>query len=162
MSITQISEAAWPGILKVQDEAYTGVAPEGLDVLKSKWKASPHTCFVFQSAKNHIGGYLLAHPWDAPEPPKLFEQHTPCSSGHGLYLHDLAVSQHSRGLGIGKQLATEFLNVAKALKFKRVLLVAVQDSEGFWAASGFTEVTESQVCSSYGPNAKLMSVNLQV
>ena len=161
MSITPISEAAWPGILKVQDEAYTGVAPEELDVLKSKWQASPQTCFVFQLPNNHIGGYLLAHPWDAPQPPKLFEQHTPPSSGHGLYLHDLAVSQHSRGLGIGKQLATEFLNVARALKFKRVLLVAVQGSEGFWSGLGFTEEAESQVCSSYGMQAKLMSVNLQ-
>ena len=162
MSITQISQALWPGILKVQDEAYTGVAPESLEVLKSKWLASPQTCFVFQLANNHIGGYLLAHPWDAHQPPKLFETHDSCTSGHGLYLHDLAVSQYSRGLGIGRQLATEFLNVAKALKFKRVLLVAVQGSEGFWSALGFTEVSDAKVCSSYGPNAKLMSVNLQV
>jgi ribosomal protein S18 acetylase RimI-like enzyme len=131
VSIAPISAAAWPGIIKVQDEAYTGVAPESLEVLKSKWQASPQTCFVFQLPNNHIAGYLLAHPWDAPEPPKLFESHDPSSSGQGLYLHDLAASKHLRGLGVGKQLASTLLKSAKALRFKRVLLVAVQGSQGF-------------------------------
>lgn len=160
MSIAPISAAAWPDILKIQDEVYTGVAPETLEVLKSKWQASPQTCFVFQLPNNHMTGYLLAHPWDALEPPKLFESHDPSSSGQGLYLHDLAVSKHSRGLGVGKQLASTLLKAAKALRFKRVLLVVVQGSQGFWSSLGFTEIADGKVCASYGDDASLMLINL--
>jgi len=36
MSIVEISEKSWQGILQVKMEAYTGVPSEEVDVLKSK------------------------------------------------------------------------------------------------------------------------------
>jgi len=161
MTITKITEESWKGILKVQDEAYTNVPSEELDILKSKWEASPGTCLVFRSSSKDIIGYLLSHPWGSDEPPKLFEKHLPCSSGHILYLHDLAVSQASRGLGVGKQLASRLLHLSKLQKFNRILLVAIQGSESFWFNLGFREVKDISVCSSYGFNAKLMSLNVK-
>ena len=74
MSIVEISEKSWQGILQVQEEAYTGIPSEEVDVLKSKWKASPETCFVFQSSRSEVLKYLLTHPWNSDEPPKLFEK----------------------------------------------------------------------------------------
>jgi len=161
MAITKISKESWKGILKVQDEAYTHVPSEDLDILKSKWAASPETCLVFRSNSGDILGYLLSHPWNSDEPPKLFEKHSFCSSGHILYLHDLAVGQASRGLGIGKQLANRLLQLSKLQKFNRILLVAIQDSESFWFSLGFRKVQGASVCSSYGFNAKLMSLNIK-
>ena len=161
MSIVEISEKSWQGILKVQEEAYTGVPPEEVDVLKSKWKASPETCFVFQSSSNEILGYLLAHPWNSDEPPKLFEELPRKSAGDTLYLHDLAVSNNARESGIGKQLSSKLIEVAKLRQFNRVLLVAVQGSGGYWSKFGFREVHNASICSSYGTNAKLMSLNVQ-
>ena len=161
MTISNITDESWKGILKVQDEAYTHVPSETLDVLKSKWEASPETCFVFRSNSKDIVGYLLSHPWGSDEPPKLFEKHSPCLSGHTLYLHDLAVRQSSRGLGVGKQLANRLLHLSTLKKFNRILLVAIQGSEDFWFNLGFREVNNVSVCSSYGFNAKLMSLNVK-
>ena len=160
MFITEISEDSWNGILRVQEEAYTDVPPEEVNVLKSKWKASPETCFKFQSENKKIVGYLLAHSWNSDEPPKLFEELPKDSFGTILYLHDLAVSSRVRGMGVGKQLLKKLLDTAKKKRFERILLVAVQNSEGYWSSLGFSEIPNIPVCSSYGSKAKLMYRNI--
>lgn len=160
MSIVEISEKSWQGILQVQMEAYTGVPSEEVDVLKSKWKASPETCFVFQSSRNQVLGYLLAHPWNSDEPPKLFEKLPRKSAGDTLYLHDLAVRTNARKSGIGLQLSSKLIEVAKVRQYNRVLLVAVQESGGYWSKFGFREVHNVSICPSYGKNAKLMAFNV--
>jgi len=160
MFLTEISEGSWNGILRVQEEAYTDVPPEDVNVLKSKWNSSPETCFIFQSENKNILGYLLAHSWNSDEPPKLFEELPKGSFGTILYLHDLAVSKSSMGMGVGKQLANKLLDTARSRGFKKVLLVAVQGSEGFWSSLGFSEILNVPVCSSYGNNAKLMHWNV--
>jgi len=162
MPVTKISENSWKGILSVQEEAYTGVPPEDVNVLKSKWKASPETCFLFQTDDKDIVAYLLAHSWNSSEPPKLFKELPENLSGDVLYLHDLAVATRGRGLGVGKKLFKKLLETATSMKFKMVLLVAVQGSEGFWLSLGFLEVKNVTVCPSYGVNAKLMSLVTEI
>jgi len=159
MFISKISDNSWHGILKVQEEAYTGIPPEELNVLKSKWKASPETCFVFKSINEEIIGYLLSHSWNSNVPPKLFEELPTKTTGDILYLHDLAVSNTARGLGVGKQLSNKLLEIAKLHKFKRVLLVAVQESGSYWFNLGFREIHNVPICPSYGTSAKLMSLD---
>ncbi len=161
MSISEISENSWQGILKVQADAYADILQEEIDVLKSKWKASPETCFVFQGPDNEILGYLLAHPWNSDEPPKLFEALLHKPAGDILYLHDLAVRRKARGFGVGKQLSSTLIEIAKLKKFERILLVAVQGAEGYWFKVGFREVHNIFLGPSYGINAKLMSFDAQ-
>jgi len=161
MSIVVISENSWQGILQVQEEAYTDIPLEEVDVLKSKWKASPETCFVYQDSENKILGYLLAHPWNSDKPPKLFETLPDSSAGDTLYLHDLAVSSNARGLGVGRKLSNKLLEVAKLKKFSRVLLVAVQGAADYWCNFGFREVHNVSVSQRYGANAKLMKFEAQ-
>jgi ribosomal protein S18 acetylase RimI-like enzyme len=168
MMITEISKASWGEILHIQEEAYTGVPPEEVDVLKSKWEISPESCFVFRADDGNILAYLLAHSWNSLEPPKLFDKTPADSMGDILYLHDLAVSNRARGMGIGKQLAKKLIESAKEkqldkqckAKYKKILLVAVQDSSRFWSGLGFCEVLQVPVCSSYGDDAKLMLLNI--
>ena len=64
---------------------------------------------MYQNFENKILGYLLAHPWNSDETPKLFEKFPNKSVGDTLYLHDLAVSSNSRGLGVGRQLLNNLL-----------------------------------------------------
>lgn len=158
MPITEISENCWGDILRIQEEAYTGVPPEDIDVLKSKWEVSPESCFVFRAEDEQVLAYLLAHSWNSLEPPKLFEQVPVDSAGEILYLHDLAVSNRARGVGMGKQLTKKLIEIAKGLRYKKVMLVAVQGSSRFWSSLGFREVLYVPVCSSYGDDAKLMSL----
>lgn len=160
MTISQITNESWSDILGVQEEAYTGLPPEDISVLKSKWSASPETCFIAKTEDEVIQGYLLAHPWNSDEPPKLFEALPIGSGGPILYLHDLAISSGARAMGVGKQLSRKLLDIAKSKGFEKVLLVAVQGSEGFWSGLGFNEIPNVPVCSSYGSNAILMELKV--
>lgn len=160
MSIVQITESSWDGILKVQEEAYTELPPEDVSVLKSKWLASPNTCSIYSSNDNKILAYLLSHPWNSDSPPKLNEEAPVNNQALNLYLHDLALSDEARGRGIAKALVENLINRAKAQGFTKILLVAVQGSSSFWAKFGFMVIVNAAICPSYGSSAKLMALEL--
>ena len=146
----------WGGILEIQDEAYHEVGPEELDVLKSKQSVSPDTCFVCVSDQGETLGYLLAHPWNGSEPPKLFEPLSDTGNSDSLYLHDMAVSPHSKGQGIGRSMMVKLIEVAELKEVKRITLVAIQDADSFWTLLGFKVISGTNICSSYGENAVFM------
>ncbi len=156
MLIQEIEDKHWPNILKIQDESYQDFGAEELDVLKSKYEASPNTCFVCSSSNGELLGYLLAHPWSGTFPPKLFEPLPNIEQGEYLYLHDMAISPQSKGKGIGRMMASKLFGVAQNKGINRVILVAVQGSESFWSKVGFHEVNWGDECSSYGESAILM------
>ncbi|MEH6450624.1 MAG: GNAT family N-acetyltransferase [Oleispira sp.] len=159
MPISVISENSWNSILKIQEEAYTEVLPEDIKVLKSKWIASPNTCAVYLNNDNEILAYLLAHPWASEIPPKLHEN-TPITNSQNLYLHDLALAKEARGKGIAKNLVVNLIEGAKSQGFARILLVAVQGSDMFWAKFGFLVIPDALICPSYGNDSKLMKLEL--
>lgn len=161
MSICEISEDSWRGISIVQSEVYPERFVENTGVLKSKWKASPKTCFVFKNDDDAISGYLLAHPWNSNKPPRLFEKLPQEFTGEILYLHDLAVRKDARGLGVGKKLYQMLLEVAKAQEFKSVMLVAVQGAENYWFKLGFLEMSNESSCLGYGKSSKLMILDIR-
>jgi len=161
MSISLITENSWHEILKVQEEAYTELPPEDVNVLKSKWLSSPNTCAVYLNHENVVIAYLLAHPWASETPPKLHEN-SPITTSVNLYLHDLALAHEARGKGIARKLVDNLIEHAKAQGFTKILLVAVQNSAEFWAKFGFSEIPNAIICSSYGDNATLMALKLKV
>lgn len=156
MPITTISSSSWQGIINVQKEAYTNDIVETIEVLQSKWQASPNTCFIYQDNNHDILGYILAHPWNSYNPPKLFEVLAADSAGDILYLHDLAVSGKARGLGVGKQLSNKIIDIATSQPFLSIMLVAVQGAEDYWFNLGFRAIDNKSINASYGKNAKLM------
>ena len=159
MSIHLITENSWIDILKIQEEAYVEIEPEDVNVLKSKWLSSPKTCAVYKEGSN-TSAYLLAHPWPSETPPKLHEE-CPITASLNLYLHDLALARESRGKGVAKKLVENLIDIAKAQGFNKILLVAVQNSGGFWSKFGFLSMPSSEICPSYGENAQLMSLKLE-
>jgi GNAT superfamily N-acetyltransferase len=159
MPISVISESSWNSILKIQEEAYTEVLPEDIKVLKSKWISSPNTCAVYLNNDNEILAYLLAHPWASEIPPKLNEN-TPITNSQNLYLHDLALAKEARGKGIAMNLVVNLIEGAKSQGFARILLVAVQGSDMFWAKFGFVVIPYALICPSYGNDSKLMKLEL--
>lgn len=161
MPIVQVSEKSWDGILRIQEQAYTDLPPEDENVLRSKWLASPDTCFIYTSNEGNILAYLLAHPWASDSPPKLNEETAKNNKTSNLYLHDLALSNEARGKGIAHALVKNIIAHAKQHGFIKVLLVAVQESHLFWAKHGFTIVERAAICPSYGRAAKLMVLELK-
>jgi len=160
MPIIQISEKSWDGILRIQEEAYTDLPPEDVNILKSKWLSSPDTCSIYSSNEDTILAYLLAHPWANDSPPILNEEVPINNRASNLYLHDLALSNEARGKGIAKALVENLVSNAKQQGFIKVLLVAVQESHFFWAKYGFMVVDGAAICPSYGSAAKLMVLEL--
>lgn len=155
MPISLINENAWVEIVNIQDKAYAGILPEDAHVLKSKWLSSPKTCAVYLGLNNSISAYLLAHPWSGEIPPKLNEISV-ITGNEYLYLHDLALAEEARGKGIAKKLVENLIDTAKTQGFKKILLVAVQHSGGFWGKFGFLQIPTATICPSYGHEAKLM------
>ncbi|ENM5903626.1 GNAT family N-acetyltransferase [Vibrio mimicus] len=154
MSIESIVETTWSEILKLQAEVYHLVEPESLEVLRDKWLRSPSSCFTYRD-NEQLMGYLLAHSWNSRTPPKLFNKLPKDTEGSILFLHDLAISNHTFGKGIGSKMIEHLMNVATSLGYREILLVSVQDSVQFWQKQGFTTV-EQEVCNSYGDSAQLM------
>ena len=109
---------------------------------------------------NHISAYLLAHPWSSEIPPKLHEE-CPITASLNLFLHDLALTRDSRGKGIAKKLVNNLIDIGKAQRFDKILLVAVQNSSVFWSKFGFLNIPKAVICPSYGHNAKLMVLELR-
>ncbi len=154
MPIQGITASTWPDILQLQQEVYLSVEPETLDVLQSKWLASPETCFVYQES-NRVTGYLLAHSWNSELPPKLFTPLPEGSEGSVLFLHDLAVHKGSSGKGIGRALTDQLVDLAQLKGYEQILLVAVQNSVRFWLKQGF-QLVNQPVNACYGEGAQLM------
>ena len=109
---------------------------------------------------NNILAYLLAHPWPNEIPPKLYEE-CPIAISLNLYLHDLALARESRGKGIANKLVKNLIDIARTQEFNKILLVAVQNSGGFWSKFGFLNIPNAVICPSYGHNAKLMVLKLK-
>lgn len=167
MAISAISEISWREIFNIQKESYRRELLEEVDVLKTRWQASPETCFVSKGSEKEVLGYVLAYPWSLSRPPKVSEKlPVPAIGGSPvadtLYLHDLAVSKDARGLGVGKQLINKILKVAKLQNFRRIMLVAVDGADSFWFNFGFREVERDFSCPSYGDDAKLMALQLTI
>ncbi|MEZ7206800.1 GNAT family N-acetyltransferase [Pseudoalteromonas sp. DY56-GL79] len=158
MTYYAIEDASWPEILTLQNQAYHDVAPETVDILKSKWMRSPKSCFVFKQHRA-VNAYLLAHPWYDEKPPSLFTllpEQPPSSS---LFLHDLVVSQAVSGQGIGALMIKRLVELAIQMGYCRIRLVAVQNSVGFWLKLGFVS-KPIKVCKSYGEDAQLMEMKV--
>lgn len=162
MSIKPVDENTWAGILSVQSEVYLQVEPETIEVLQSKWRRTPQCCFVYQYEESVLG-YLLAHSWDKQAPPKLFKPLPEQSSvlNPYLFLHDLAISEKAAGQGIGSQLVSHLISIAKTMDFDEIRLVAVQGSASFWKTMGFSEVDKQSISPTYGEGAKMMRYVLE-
>ncbi len=160
MSISLITENSWDDIVRIQEESYTDVAPEDVNILKNKWHSSPQTCAVYLDHKGKVLAYLLAHPWASEIPPKLNEKISVAYSST-LFIHDLALSLEGRGKNIGRVLVQNLIDNAQDQSFVKILLVAVQNSTGFWAKFGFKNIPNENICSSYRTTSQLMVLELK-
>jgi len=59
-----------------------------------------------------------------------------------FYVHDVAVAPRCRGTGVGRVLVRRLLDLARAARFTRAELVAVQGAAPFWERFGFRAVRE--------------------
>ena len=137
MSIRPINASDWPIIMAIQAQCYVELTPESLMVMQSKWQSAPASCLVFEH-KNEVLAYALVHPWPRGDAPSLDTEIPTHISTDSWYLHDMAISPHAQGMGIGKQLLTYIVRQATALSIQGIGLVAVQGAHTYWQQQGFT------------------------
>lgn len=154
-TLAEITDASWPQIIRIQADVYVDIEPESLETLRSKWLNSPECCLLGETGQE-VCAYLLAHAWQSDTPPSLYQSAPPLPQGDILFIHDLAVSKRAAGKGVGTMMVTHLLARAKARGFRRVLLVAVQNSVPFWRKFGFHIRADSHASAHYGHGAVVM------
>ncbi|MCI3203640.1 MULTISPECIES: GNAT family N-acetyltransferase [Pandoraea] len=130
-----------PHVLDVQALAYGEVMLESEATLESRLRLSPGTCWVAVDAgapRDDLAGYLFTHPWHLSAPPPLDTVlDTLPTRADCWYVHDMALAPRTRGAGVAGQLYAAALSAAQSLGLQASALVAVQQSQGFWARFGY-------------------------
>ncbi|VVE33507.1 GNAT family N-acetyltransferase [Pandoraea anhela] len=164
-----------PHVLAVQALAYGEGMLESEATLASRLTLSPGTCWVAVDVKTglnpdgaqaDIAGYLFTHPWHLSAPPPLdtildaLPERPDC-----WYVHDMALAPRTRGAGVAGELYAAALSAARSLDLRASALVAVQQSQGFWARFGYQVTTDvspqiAAKLAGYGDGAVLMSRKL--
>lgn len=146
--------------LKIQKEAYPPFLVEEEAVFVSRMNLGASYCFA---AKHRTGllGYLLAHGWRRQSPPSLGALLVDDAPSEVLFIHDLAVSASSRGLGVGRRLINRAFELAAQDGLRRAELVAVEGAAEYWRGLGFVEGAGSDEFSEkvgmYGSFARWMT-----
>ncbi len=136
-----------PHVLTVQALAYGHLMLESEATLASRLALSPQTCWVAVDASDAepagptdvgIAGYLFTHPWHLTAPPPLDTVLDALPDAPDCwYVHDMALAPRTRGAGVAGQLYAAALSAAQSLGLRASALVAVQQSQGFWARFGY-------------------------
>lgn len=165
MKIRQITPKDWPAIMIIQANCYHDINPEPLEVMQSKWHASPKNSLVLEY-NNQIVAYILCHPWPKGDAPKLNSILTATHDTQSLYIHDMAVSPSAQGLGVAKQLVNHTIHASAEQGFYGIGLVAIQGASEFWQRYGFkpfNDVSPALLTSlaSYNDDACYLFFNVQ-
>jgi GNAT superfamily N-acetyltransferase len=137
MSIRGITPADISDVLRVQEDAYIPDLLECANTFSRKLTLFPEGCLGY-CLEGRLEAYVFSHPWRFGESVPLDQviaalpENPDC-----LYIHDMAVGKALQGKGIARALLLELFNLAERMKLKRFALVAVQQSEPFWARWGF-------------------------
>ena len=138
--------------------------PEDIETVRERLALFPAGCFV-ADAKDRLLGYAISHPSVVGKPPALdsmlgsLPQDADC-----LFLHDIALTEESRGLGLGRSLLDRLKKAARQAALPRLALVSVNNSRDYWRARGF-ELHEPDAAlaaklASYGEDAAYMMLDL--
>lgn len=158
-----------PHVLEVQALAYRDVMLESEATLASRLALSPGTCWVASDGDMNaprIAGYLFTHPWHLTAPPPLDTVLDALPDAPDCwYVHDMALAPRTRGAGVAGQLYAAALTAAQSLGLQASALVAVQQSQEFWARFGYRVKTDvspeiAAKLAGYGDGAVFMTRKL--
>jgi len=158
-TLRPMTPADLPVVLALQARAYAPFFHESETAFRGKLESFPAWCWVALDTAGQLAAYLFAQPARLGQPPCLGERGTaPGPAPDTLHLHDLAVCPTARGAGLAGRMACHALAAAREAEFSHgalqwASLIAVQDSQPFWARHGFAVGRMAPDLSSYGPGA---------
>ena len=140
--------------------------PEGDDVFRDRLRLFPEGCLIAEDGEGLRVGYAVAHPGVAGTPPPL-DSRMAClpRAADSLYIHDVALAEEARGLGLGSAVMPLMRDIARRHGLPRMALVAVNGSAPFWQREGFRPMAHAPASltaklASYGPDAAYLVADL--
>lgn len=146
--------------LNLQQQAYPPFLVEKEAAIISRISLTASYCLVAKH-KESLLGYLLAHGWTQQSPPSLGSVLVDNPFIEVLFIHDLAVSSASRGLGVGQKLILRAFELAAQDGLLSAELIAVGGAADYWRRLGFIKGTLPEELSdklaTYGTHACWMA-----
>ena len=126
-----------PAVLDVQRLCYRTELIESAGSYSRKIALFPDGCRAAVD-RARLVGYVFAHPWMlGKEVPLDGSDYSLPATFECMYFHDLAVHPAHRRSGAAGLLVAELVAVASRSALNSFALVAVQESEAYWARWGF-------------------------
>ncbi len=126
-----------PAVVKLQDRCYPAELFEPADLIKRRFLAFSHSCWV-ACFDDKLWGYLFCYPSLIGKVNPLAADFANVAQPDCLYLHDMAVSSDARGQGVAKALLHSAECYARQQGLPQLALVAVQNSASYWQLQGFS------------------------
>ncbi|MFC9326934.1 GNAT family N-acetyltransferase [Kitasatospora sp. NPDC057015] len=155
--LRRLADDDWDEVVALEARAYaeSGLS-EGPEVLRSRGRVSPGTCFVLEH-NGEFGGYLLALPYPRGACPELTLAEGAGFESDNLHAHDFVITEELRARGLSPHFVREIEQEARSQGFGRISMVAVQRSHILWRRLGFVADPAVGLPVSYGTEAVYMS-----
>lgn len=131
-----------PAVISLQDSCYSDALYEPPPLLAARLVCAAQSCWLAENTVGELLAYLFSYPARAGKITVLATAFAVAKEPELLYLHDMAVSEKARGLGLAKALLAKAKQHALSLGLKQLGLVAVQGSVTYWQKQGFVVQTE--------------------
>lgn len=137
VNIRLMQQADIPAVIALQDNCYSDALYEPPALLAARLASAKQSCWLAESSTGELLAYLFSYPSLAGKITVLATDFVVADKPELLYLHDMAVSEQARGLGLSKLLLASVKQYAKELGLTQMALVAVQGSVPYWQKQGF-------------------------
>ena len=160
-----LTAADLPAAEAIQEAVYLPIYRESAEILGSRLAIASTCCWGAFDKDDGLMAYILSHPWPAAAPPAIGTALGAPPPGDNWFIHDLAIGEAARGLGLGRALVRKAASAALALGLVRGDLIAVQGAGGFWTRMGYADPPDLPAAlaakvAGYGPEARYMTVRL--
>ena len=141
ITIRAMQQGDLSAVVAIQDSCYSEALFESPDLVAMRLGSHPNWCLVAQSdladGSQKVVAYLFSYPSMDGKVARLGSTFAQYSAADVLYLHDMAVRDEARGLGLAQRLLEHAQAQAQNHGLKRISLVAVQGSVTYWQRHGF-------------------------
>lgn len=135
--IRLMQQADIPAVITLQDSCYSDALYEPPALLAARLASATQSCWLAENAAGELLAYLFSYPSLPGKITVLATDFAVANKPELLYLHDMAVSEQARGLGLAKMLLATAKQYAQQLGVTQLALVAVQGSVPYWQKQGF-------------------------
>ncbi|MFE1320905.1 GNAT family N-acetyltransferase [Kitasatospora phosalacinea] len=155
--IRQLADGDWDAVVALEHDAYAADGlSESREVLQSRARCSPETCYVVEQ-DGTVHGYLVSLPYPPLRSPDLTAPEDGTFESDNLHIHDLVVAKELRGQDLAVRLLEHVQAQAVERGFARISMVAVRGSDVLLRFHGYRAHREVTLSPSYGERAFYMS-----